>query len=109
MTWLAEADAKQLMIALLTMQHYEAVYRLEPRELTRQHFLAGYQQFNDTFGKVDGTPAMKGKLEQSVKHYADTFARWIEVSDRAHPLRALHRHRQPEHGAARQCHHPVGE
>ena len=32
---------------------------------------------------------MKGKLEQKVKHYADTFARWIEVSDRAHPLRAL--------------------
>ena len=89
MTWLAEADAKQLMIALLTMQHYEAVYRLEPRELTRQQFLAGYRQFNDIFGKVDGTPAMKGKLEQNVKHYADTFARWIEVADRAHPLRAL--------------------
>ena len=89
MNWLAEADAKKLMIALLTMQHYEAVYRLEPSELTRQQFLAGYKQFTETFGKVDGTPEMKGKLEREVKRYADTFARWIEVSDRAHPLRAL--------------------
>ena len=32
---------------------------------------------------------MKGKLEQQVKSYADTFAHWIEVSDRVHPLRAL--------------------
>jgi methyl-accepting chemotaxis protein len=63
--------------------------RLNPSELTRQLFVAAYQQFTDTFGKIDGTPEMKGKLEREVKDYADTFARWIEVSDRAHPLRAL--------------------
>ena len=32
---------------------------------------------------------MKGKLENDVKHYVDTFAKWIAMSDRAHPLRAL--------------------
>jgi methyl-accepting chemotaxis protein len=89
MTWLADADAKKLMVALLTMRHHEAEYRLNPSELTRQLFVAAHRQFTDTFGEVDGTPEMKGKLEQEVKHYADTFARWIEVSDRAHPLRAL--------------------
>ncbi len=89
MTWLADADANKLMITLLTMRHDEAVYRVDPSELTRQLFLRGYQQFTETFGKIDGTPEMKGKLEREVKRYADTFARWITVSDRVHPMRAL--------------------
>lgn len=89
MTWLTEADARQLMIALSTMLHYEAVYRLEPSELAHQQFLTGYRLFNETFAKVEGTPAMNGKLEQNVKHYAGTFARWIKVADRTHALQAL--------------------
>ena len=89
MNWLAEADARKLMITLLTMRHDEAIYRLEPSELTRQLFVRGYQQFTETFDKVDGTTEMKGRLEQEVKRYADTFARWIAVSDRVHPMRAL--------------------
>ena len=32
---------------------------------------------------------MKGKLESDVKHYVDIFTKWIAISDRAHPLRAL--------------------
>ena len=51
MTWLADAEAKKLMIALLTMRNYEAEYRLNPSELTRQQFLAGYEQFNETFAE----------------------------------------------------------
>jgi methyl-accepting chemotaxis protein len=89
MTWLDEATATKLMMALLTMRDYEAEYRLNPTELTRQLFLSGYQQFTDTFEKVDGTPEMKNKLENEVKRYADAFAQWIKVSDSAHPLRAL--------------------
>lgn len=89
MNWLAEADARKLMITLLIMLHDEAIYRLEPSKLTRQLFVRGYQQFTETFDKVDGTPEMKGRLEQEVKRYADTFARWIAVSDRVHPMRAL--------------------
>ena len=47
MTWLADAAAKKLMIALLTMRNYEAEYRLAPSELTRQQFLTAYQQFDE--------------------------------------------------------------
>ncbi len=89
MTWLADAEAKKLMIALLTMRHHETEYRLNPSELTRQQFLLGYQQFNETFASVDGTPEMKGKLEREVSEYAATFASWIKVADRIHPIRAL--------------------
>ena len=89
MTWLAEADATKLMIALLKMQHHEAEYRLNPLNLTQQQFLADYKQFTETFANIDGTPQMKQSLELEVKRYADSFAQWITVADRIHPLRAL--------------------
>lgn len=89
LNWLAESDARKLMLALLTMRHYEAEYRLNASELMRQLFVAGYHQFTATFANVDGTPEMKSKLSDKVKRYADTFAKWIEISDRAYPLRAL--------------------
>jgi len=89
MSWLAEGDSEKLHMALLTMQHFEASYRLDPSDLNHRQFLAAHKIFNDTFANIDGTPAMKQKLEQEVAHYADTFERWIAVSDRAYPLRAL--------------------
>ena len=89
LSWVAEADARKLMVALLTMRHQEAEYRLTPAEVTRQQFLGAYRQFNETFASIDGTPEMKSKLESDVKLYADTFAAWIEANDRASPLRAL--------------------
>ena len=89
MTWLADAAAKKLMIALLTMRHHEDEYRLNPSELTRQEFLGGYKQFEQIFGNIDGTPEMKQKLDSDVKGYVDTFGQWIRVSDMIHPIRAL--------------------
>ncbi|HYC18196.1 MAG TPA: HAMP domain-containing methyl-accepting chemotaxis protein [Pseudolabrys sp.] len=89
MTWVAQADATKLMVTLLVMRHHEAEYRLTPAEVTRQQFLAGYKQFKDIYGNIDGRPEMKAKLEDDVKLYVDTFTNWIEVSDRAYPLRAL--------------------
>lgn len=77
------------MMTLLIMRHQEAEYRLDRKELTRQRFLAGYKQFTDTFAQIDGTPEMKATLEHQVKTYAETFARWIEGFDRAHPLRVV--------------------
>ncbi|MBI1204706.1 MAG: HAMP domain-containing protein [Rhodopseudomonas sp.] len=89
MTWLDDAEAKKLMMALLIMRHHEAEYRLNPRDLTQQQFMAGYRQFTDTFALIDGTEAMKGKLDNDVKHYVAVFGQWIEANDKAHPLRAL--------------------
>jgi methyl-accepting chemotaxis protein len=89
MTWLADAEAKKLMITLLTMRQHEMEYRLNPSELTRQQFLLGYHDFIAIFANIDGTPEMKAKLESEVKNYAETFANWIKVADRIHPIRAL--------------------
>jgi len=89
MTWLAEADAGKLMMALMAMRTFEAQYRLNQSELTRQQFLAAYKKFTDTFAQIDGTPEMKDSLDHEVKTYADTFARWIDGFDRVHPLRAV--------------------
>ncbi len=89
MTWLAEADAGKLMMALLIMRDHEAQYRLDQSELTRQQFLAGYKKFTDTFSLIDGTTEMKDSLEREVKTYADTFAKWVDGFDRVHPLRAV--------------------
>ena len=89
MTWLAEADAGKLMMALLAMRTSEAEYRLNQSELTKQQFLAGYKKFTDTFAQIDGTADMKDSLEHEVKTYADTFAQWIDGFDRVHPLRAV--------------------
>ncbi len=88
-SWVAEADYNKLMMTLLYMRHQEAEYRLHPAELTEDQFTDGYKKFVDIFGKIDGTPEMKGKLEKQVKLYADTFGRWIEANDHVHPLRTI--------------------
>jgi len=88
MTWLADADAGKLMTSLLLMKAHEVEYRLGQGELARQQFIIAYKKFTDTFALIDGTPEMKNSLEQEVKNYADTFAKWIDANDRVRPLRS---------------------
>ncbi len=89
MTWLADADAGKLMMALLIMRNHEAEYRLNQSELAKLEFLAGYKKFTDTFALIDGTPEMKDALEHEVKTYADTFLQWGAGFGRVHPRRAI--------------------
>ncbi|MDO9411593.1 MAG: HAMP domain-containing methyl-accepting chemotaxis protein [Pseudolabrys sp.] len=89
MTWLAEADARKLMMYLLVMRQHEAEYRLGRSEATRQQFFNAFHQFNESFDLVDGTPDMKGALEQKVKAYSLVFVRWIEATNRTQTLRAV--------------------
>jgi methyl-accepting chemotaxis protein len=89
MSWLAKDDATKLLMTLLFMRHYEADYRVDQDEVARQQFDRGYKKFTDTFDLIDGTPQMKSALEQQVKTYADTFAQWVEGTDRVRPIRAI--------------------
>ncbi len=89
MTWLADAEAKRLVMLLMVMRHQELDYRLNPTVTTQLQFQASHQQFTDLFSRIDGTPEMKDRLEQDVSRYADAFAKWIEVTDQTLPLRAL--------------------
>ncbi len=89
MSWLAKDEATKLMMTLLLMRHYEADYRVDQDEMSRQEFEQGYKKFTDTFALIDGTPQMKSSLEQQVKTYANTFAHWVEGTDRVRPIRAI--------------------
>jgi methyl-accepting chemotaxis protein len=89
MTWVAEADASKLMMTLLLMREFEAEYRLNQSDLTKQQFFATYKKFTDTFDLIDGTPEMKNSLEHEVKTYAETFAKWINGYDRVQPQRVV--------------------
>jgi methyl-accepting chemotaxis protein len=89
LNWLAETDAKRLMIELLTMRYQEADYRLEGSELNQQLFRNAYKNFTDIFSRIDGTDEMKGKLEEDVRSYFEAFSNWVEINERAHSLRVL--------------------
>src|SRR6476620_4888743 len=89
MSWLAEADATKLMIALLSMRHFEADYRVNQSEVSRQQFLMAYKRFTELFSGITGTLALKKSLEQQVKTYADTFEKWVDAFDRVRPLRSI--------------------
>ena len=56
LTWVAEEDARKLMISLLTMRRYEAEYRLNQRTGDRWQFVDEIAHFNALFDSVDGAP-----------------------------------------------------
>jgi methyl-accepting chemotaxis protein len=85
MTWLGEADAKKLLVSLLTMRRYEAEQRLRTSGLAHTMFFEEYRAFTEMFDKIDGTPEMRSGLENQIKHYADTFATWASSSNRLWP------------------------
>lgn len=89
MTWLPEADAMKLMMALLSMRHHEADFRVAQSEVARQQFQQSYKAFTDIIRPINATPEMKASLEQQVKIYAETFGKWVEGYDRVRPLHAL--------------------
>ncbi|MBS0534218.1 MAG: HAMP domain-containing protein [Proteobacteria bacterium] len=89
LSWIADADARKIIVLLLTMRHQESEYRLEPSELTMFQFEASYRNFVQLFASIDGTPALKDPIEREVKEYTDTFTYWVSLHDRTHPLRTL--------------------
>ena len=89
MSWLAEGDAKKLLISLLIMRRYEAEYRISRQLYVQNSFFDEYKKFTRTFDAVDGSEQMKAELEKQVKTYADTFGEWIASVDRMSPWLAI--------------------
>jgi methyl-accepting chemotaxis protein len=86
--WLADDDAKKLLMSLLIMRRYEAEYRVSRLGFTLALFFDEFQKFTRTFANVDGSEQMKGELEKQVKTYADNFAAWSDSVSRIFPLLA---------------------
>jgi methyl-accepting chemotaxis protein len=83
---IAEADAKKLLISLLTMRRYEVQYRQNRIEFVRQRFAEEFANFNHTFESVDGAPDQRDRLIQRIRTYADTFEEWALASAEVRPL-----------------------
>jgi methyl-accepting chemotaxis protein len=77
LTWVADDDARKLMISILTMRRYEAEYRLTQAPAIRWKFLDEVAHFNALFDSVDGAPSMREHLINEVQAYADTFGQWV--------------------------------
>ncbi|HWF96269.1 MAG TPA: hypothetical protein VG291_15035, partial [Xanthobacteraceae bacterium] len=89
LTWVADDDARKLMISLLTMRRYEAEYRLTRAPATQKQFLDEIAHFNALFDSVDGAPSMREQLINQVQAYADTFAQWVRGAEAATALIGL--------------------
>ena len=81
MTWLGEVDAKKLLVSLLIMRRYEAERRLNASTLAYAMFFKEYKTFTDTFGNIDGTPALRSELENQIKRYVEAFDLWSESAN----------------------------
>jgi len=77
LTWVADEDARKLMISLLTMRRFEAEYRLTRAPAIRWQFLDEIAHFNALFDSVDGAPTMREQLSNQIQAYADTFVQWV--------------------------------
>ena len=89
LTWVADDDARKLLISLLTMRRYEAEYRLTQSNTIWQQFFDEYAHFNSLFDSVDGDPSLRQGLSDQVKAYADAFSDWINRVEEMRPLIAL--------------------
>jgi methyl-accepting chemotaxis protein len=92
LSWVAEGDARKLMISLLTMRRDEMAYRLTRARAFEKHFLDEIKNFNNLFDSVDGAPSMKKDLNDQVHNYSSAFAQWVASTDNIEPLVGLINH-----------------
>ncbi len=85
MSWLSESDAHKLLISLLTMRRFETEYRLSRSTLTQTLFFDEFKKFQQIVDAVGGDDALKQQLAPRVKDYTDTFAQWVEFTDKVAP------------------------
>jgi methyl-accepting chemotaxis protein len=85
LSWMNERDAPRLVTSLLKMRRFEADFRLNRTTMIQAGFADEYKNFQAVLGGTVAAPEMKQKLGEQVKTYVDTFAEWIEVTDRVGP------------------------
>jgi methyl-accepting chemotaxis protein len=67
------------------MRRYEAEYRLTRSTLMQTVFFDEFNKFEKIVENVDGATAQKQQLAKQVKAYSDTFAEWIDYTDKVSP------------------------
>jgi len=89
MSWLTDGDALKLLMSLLKIRRYETEYRLTRSTLMQLVFFDESKKFTTTIDEVVGAEVLKQHLAQQVKTYSDTFAQWIEFTDKVSPPVAI--------------------
>ena len=89
LAWMAENDAKKLLVPLLIMRRAEAEARVSRTQLAEQAFFSEYKKFGDTLDRIGGSATLKDPLAEKVKAYADAFAEWIQSIDKVQPFFTL--------------------
>src|SRR2546423_847411 len=85
LTRIAEADAKKLLISLLTLRRYEVQYRQNRIEFVRQRFADEVANFNRIFASMEVGSNQMERLSGQIRGYADSFAQWALASSKVRP------------------------
>jgi methyl-accepting chemotaxis protein len=85
MSQLTERDGFRLVNSLLKMRRHEADFRLNRETMIQTAFFDEARQFRQLLGETSASPVMMQKPAELVKIYTDTFAEWIEVTDKVGP------------------------
>src|SRR5215203_893519 len=67
------------------MRRFEAEYRLTRSTLLQNVFFDEFKKFQQIVDDVGGNDTLKQQLAQRVKAYTDTFAQWVEFTDKVAP------------------------
>jgi methyl-accepting chemotaxis protein len=89
LSWISEHSANRLLASLLAIRRYEADYRLNRLSLTQTLFFDELERFKTLWANVAGDESKKDGLERQIKAYAETFAEWIEATDKISPPLAI--------------------
>src|SRR6185312_7291372 len=84
-SWMGEADERNLLISLLTMRRFEAEYLLTHSTLMQSLFFDESKHVKKVLGNIVAAAVLKGQLARQVQTYSDTFAEWIDRTDKIGP------------------------
>ena len=85
LSWISERDGYRLLASLLAIRRYEADYRLNRLSMFQNMFFEETKRFEALWDDVVAAAPTKESLKREVKAYTETFAEWIEVTDKIGP------------------------
>src|SRR5690606_1786801 len=80
--WITEIDANKLLLSLLTLRRYEALYRADLARPAHRRMMEEIEHFRLTLDGVGGSPQLRQQLSQQVEHYGETFQQWADRLDK---------------------------
>jgi methyl-accepting chemotaxis protein len=80
MSWLSDADQKNILTPLMLMRRSEVEYRLTRADAVHAAFKQEQESFQQAFAAIIAADIMKQQLNDQVKLYTEAFAQWMANS-----------------------------